>query len=746
MGYRPVAPRAALFSCPFLLKAALASTSGLALAVLASQGAWAQAAAPEGQQVQKQETLTELDAITVTADRVPGKIYDAPATVSIKTDRDIDRDNIHTPADLVRNEPGVSIGNQPTRGGATNYTIRGIGDNRVRLQIDGLKIPDFPGSNIGAGTYTRDFVDFDSLRQVEIIRGPASALYGSDAIGGVVSFVTKDPADYLNMVGKDWFASGKLAYDSADRSFAQTVTAAGRVGPWESLILYTHRRGKQTAINSWRVPNPQDYEAHNLLAKLIYNSPELGQFKFTAEYLYKTVDTNILTDLSATVRDSRGKDDTSRPRFSFDWNLPVQWAIADNVKTNLYWTEADRREGTTQLRGAGGPAATLRRSDFGFQQQIAGGDIQLTLNRNWFGWQHNITYGAVYDFTTTTRPRFRTDTNLSTGVSTNLIGGETFPNKNFPDTETTQGALYIQDIAQHGPWRVIPALRLDYYHLDPKPDALSANGSTFTLHSLTKYALSPKLGVTYDLNEHYRLFAQYAHGFRAPPYDNANFAYSNPMYGYEILPNGNLKPETSNSFEGGLRGRFDDGSSFQLTAFYNMYRDFIDTVVVSPGPPATPLMQFQYQNLSRVRIYGFEAKGEYRVTPDWSVYGAFAYANGQDQKTKQAINSVDPFTLTTGVRYENPQGWGGELRAKFAASQNRVSDPSIVKTKGYAVIDVLGHYNFTKTFSINAGVYNLFDEKYFNHADVAGTAANNPNLELFRSPGRTFAVNATVRF
>ncbi|WP_163770059.1 TonB-dependent receptor domain-containing protein, partial [Proteus mirabilis] len=71
----------------------------------------------------------------------------------------------------------------------------------------------------------------------------------------------------------------------------------------------------------------------------------------------------------------------------------------------------------------------------------------------------------------------------------------------------------------YGALRVIPAIRFDYYHLQPNIDAAFLNSATFTVEPQTRIAISPKLGVTYDLNDTYRLFAQYAHGFRAPPYD-----------------------------------------------------------------------------------------------------------------------------------------------------------------------------------------------------------------------------------
>lgn len=747
----------------FLREGFRASTSPLALLVLAPLASASFALSAQAQTVPA--TPTTLDDITVSAERAPTPVFDSPSTVSVINQADIDRRNINSPRELVRDEPGVSVGNQPSRAGMTNYVIRGIGENRVRVQIDGIKVPDFPETNIGAGTYTRDFVDFGSLKQVEIIRGPSSALYGSDAIGGVVSYVTKDPSDYLDTVGKDWYLSGKTGYDSQDRSFLQTATSAWRFGPWESLLLYTHRQGHETTPNlddpSLLRANPQDYTTDNVLAKILYNSGDWGQFKLTGEFTRKQADTNLLSDRSSmpggegmpftTVFDSNGRDLTTRPRLSFDWTLPLTWAIADTMHVKTYYTDVERTEKTLQQRGLSfteDPAAPnrVRFTNLGFTQDIRGGEVQFSGVRNTGDWEHSFIYGGSVDVTSTSRPRDRTETDLLTGAVSSTISGESFPNKNFPDTDTMQAGFYAQDTARYGRLRLIPALRFDTYHLEPNPDAdfARSNKSNFAVEEQDKFAISPKFGATFDLTDQLRLFGQYAHGFRAPPYDTANFGFSNPVYYYEILPNGNLKPETSNGFEGGLRGRFDNGSSFQVSSFYNLYNNFIDTVTVGTSPEG--LTQFQYQNLSNVRIWGAEAKADWRFATQWTLFGSLAYAHGENEDTGTALDSVDPFTAIAGIRYENENGWGAELKARGAAAKTRVSDPSIFKPGSFATLDALVFYNPTPNLSLNLSAYNLLDKKYFNAQDVAGVAADSPNLDLLRASGRTVAVNATLRW
>jgi hemoglobin/transferrin/lactoferrin receptor protein len=262
---------------------------------------------------------------------------------------------------------------------------------------------------------------------------------------------------------------------------------------------------------------------------------------------------------------------------------------------------------------------------------------------------------------------------------------------------------------------------------------------------LTEWPVSPKFGATYKLNDALTAFAQYAHGFRAPPYDNANFGFQNPVFGYEILPNPDLKPETSNGFEIGLRGRFDDGSSFSVAGFYNLYKDFIDTKLVGTSPGG--LMEFQYVNLSNVTIYGAEARGDWHVLPGLSLRGSIAYAHGEDTDTNAPVDSVDPLKLIGGLRYQHPvDGWGAEAVVTHAWKHTRVSDPSLFQAPSYTTLDLMAFYELNPNFSINAGLFNVTNAKYWNSQDVTGVAADSSNLGLYAQPGRSFAINATLRW
>jgi hemoglobin/transferrin/lactoferrin receptor protein len=312
------------------------------------------------------------------------------------------------------------------------------------------------------------------------------------------------------------------------------------------------------------------------------------------------------------VLNSRGDDRTWRGRLTAEYIREAPLGFADRLEARVYWTQLFRREETTQERSSSAvPVANrLRYSDFRFDQRILGGEVQLGSSVTLSGVRHRLTYGATLEHVSTTRPRDRFERNLTTGTTSTTVAGETYPNKNFPDTETLQFGAYVQDEFAVGRLLVTPAVRFDYYRLRPQPDAAfqasAQGGAASQVRGLDAVAVSPKLGAVYPLDDRFSVYGQYAHGFRAPPYDTANFGFTNRVFGYQILPATDLKPETSDGIEAGLRARFADGSNFQLAAFHNWYSNFIATRVIGN---AGGLTQFQYGNLSSVTIYGAEARG-----------------------------------------------------------------------------------------------------------------------------------------
>jgi hemoglobin/transferrin/lactoferrin receptor protein len=712
-----------------------------------------------------------LDEIVVSATRNPVTLFDAPVTISAIGAQQIEDRIVTNIQSLVRYEPGVSVGRDGTDTGITSYVIRGIGGNRVMVQTDGLDLPDF--EQFGH-TYNRDFVDVDTIKRVEILRGPGSALFGSDAVGGVVSYFTKDPADYLDAFGRDVFVSGKFAYDSASETFSETGTVAIRAGDAEMLGVLVRRDGQEIQPNADVDPNPQDYAATSLLGKLVFHPNDVDTFRIIGEFRTSETDSDLNTDLSDSVLSSTSEDSFSRWRLSVEQEHDAPLGFIDSFLWRVGVQHLERNDHLDQRRtySYAGPYTYCNfaspifvpgycdlATDYDFHQTILSAELQLNSSFTLFDDVVNrLTYGVEVTAIDASQPRDRVGTYVATnpgglpndGDTTQTIGGESYPGKYFPDSTTLKIGGYIQDEITVGDTGLTfyPAVRFDYYGLSLSPDeAFERSSDGAEVEDKSWFSVSPKIGVVYDVTDALSLYGQYAHGFRAPPYYEANAGFTNALYGYEIIPTTDLEPETSDNFEIGVRGNFSGGSSFTLSTFYSVYRNFLSAVQISE-PPETPLIEFQYQNLPKVEIWGIEGTATVVLDYGFSAMASFSWAEGTDVETGDPVNDVDPLKLVGGLRWDDAElGLGIEFTGTYYAAHDRVTEGTFV-TPESTVFDLTARWDVTPNITIAGGIYNITDEKYWNPQDAVwgGLTTDDATADLLAQPGRNVAVSATLRW
>lgn len=745
------------------------NTSGIALFLVAM-------GSPQAAEPQQLADAT-APVVTVTATRTDHPIEDVPATVSVISETEMERNLVRDIPGLIRYEPGVSVGNNPGRFGANGFTIRGIGGNRVLMQVDGIRLPD--AFDFGSfSSASRNSVDVDTLKSVEILRGPASSLYGSDAIAGVVSYITKDPEDYLSLTDKPVYGSLKGGYASADNSWFGTATVAAGRGDLQGMLVYTYRDGSETD-NKGSVggtgplrtePNPQSYTDNNLLAKLAYRLDADNRFKLTAEHFRNQTSTDVLTLNSQTPRTTSltGDDEAKRDRFSFEHDHHTDNGLLfDNLRWTLYYQDSDTVQDTNETRagttaGCSGVTAGTNTCQyfrsFDFSQKTVGLNTQFDKLFKGDRWSQQVVYGFEGYRTRTEELRDGVRTNVTTGVSTKNVAPDNFPVRDFPESDTTVFGLFAQDEFRFDAWSIIPGLRYDHYKLKPKPDDIfTADNPGVATDTITDHAISPKIGLVYRATSEITLFSQYAQGFRAPPYSDANVGFTNLAFGYTAIANPNLKPEKSKGFEAGLRGNYGD-KSLGLTGFYTRYRDFIDSLhqLNCPGDAGCVpgLITFQSINLSNVRIYGAELRADAAVGGGFAVRASLAWARGEDTDLNQPINSIDPLKLVTGLRYAAGNVWGAELIGTFVEQKDRISTaaPVLRASPGFGIFDLTAYWNVTKQLSFNAGLFNITDRKYFLWSDLQGVGAGTDptatglNMDRFSQPGRNGAIAFKYQF
>jgi hemoglobin/transferrin/lactoferrin receptor protein len=713
----------------------------------------------------------QRNRITVVASRTPNDVDDVPVTVTVIDDERIADELATDIKDLVRFEPGVTVQRQPARFGAAlgttgragnaGFTIRGIGGNRTLILVDGVRVPDgfsFGAQDVGRG----DYVDLGLVKRVEILRGPASALYGSDGLSGAVAFTLSEPADFLDE-GKSVGGLVRGSYSSADDEFAETAIVAGDAGGFSAMAAYTRRdfheldtEGTNDVTGSARTtPNPQGGRSDAFLGRIVIEPAGGHKLRLTGEYTETYLFTDVLSGLSGTVLDLKGTDTGKRTRVAADWSWTGdEDGAIEYAQVGVYWQDGKDRQFTAEDRN---PAADRTR-DNTFDNRVYGAAAELRASFATGGLDHRLVVGGDISFLN------------QKGLRDGTVppAGETFPTRAFPETDFTLGGLFVGDEIEFadGLVTLFPAIRFDAYNLDATDDPLLP---AFDGADQSDSHFSPKLGVVIHPTDEIRVFANYATGFKAPSPSQVNNFFANPLQGYTSIPNPDLKPETSDTFEGGIRFA-NDTFSASLVAFHSEYEDFIEQIETTglpfPSPP-DDLWVFQWVNLTGVEINGIEGRAELALRNGITARAAFAYADGDqvlEDGSKVPLASIDPLTLVGGIGYRDPKGrFGGELIATHNSRKpldetTGVCGNECFRPSAFTILDATAFVRLFDKLTLRAGVFNILDKKYTYWSDVRGLAlVNNPtpppvglippaSADAYTRPGRNFSVSASLRF
>ena len=733
----------------------------------------------------------QLDEITVSATRIAQPVSDVPASVSVIRLNDL-LEPVSSLRDLGRSEPGVSTpaafgatGNAPRNfPSARSFNIRGIDGNRVLIQVDGVRQPEqFTFGN--AQLIGRDYFEPSLYRTAEILKGSASALYGSDAVGGVLSFISPAPLSLLASAKRDVLAGLSASYASANREWTQTGSAAARSGNFAAVVTATHRQGHENTPNGPTPADPSAFKIDAALFRADYVPSASHTYFLTTETFTKTTEASFPSLTTTTFASQTGRQRITRDRATLGHDFLSASGYFRNVQARLSWQDAQVRETyvTRQSIPAGPPPPApqiyvprLRLRDSTFQNRGLAASLQVESAAIVDASTHRILWGLDGSQTRQTRNEDFSQFDGTTGTFLNKVFvGENFPLKRIPDGEVSRYAFFAQDEFALDAGRHYIAtwgLRADHYRLAVTDDASYQNLAKGTAPvGFAQWALAPKLGLLWRVSAQETFFARYHRGFRNPTNEDLNGSIVNlttPPVFYRTKPNPALRAETSDSFDLGMRARR-PSASYVVSVFSNAYTDFIDTFTPTRDPQlpssATDPVVYQSKNVSRARIYGAEATldlplGYYAPAlagTHWS--NAFAWARGDNLEARRPLNSIEPPKWISSLSYTDQEKWGLRLTSTTHARQNRADVSTILALwdgrpptprqfvpSGVSLFDLTGYFNFTKNLRASAGIYNLTDRRYWHWQDVRELDAGRADLTRFTQPGLNTRVTLTLSF
>jgi len=653
--------------------------------------------------------VESLSPIQVTASKTATASNDSATAVSVVTRDEIkNKPNTLLP-DLLRGESGVYF--QQTTPGQAIPIIRGLkGSQNVHL-VDGIRLNTAFFRN--APNQYLALVDSFMTEQIEVVRGPASVLYGGDALGGVVNVLTHTPDFY----SKDWDVSGQLytSWDSADEKWISHINADFGNNKIASTIGLSYQDiGQRTTGDGTTIPFTA-YTSRSFNNKWVFNTSDDSQWLFDLQYTNQPA-TPRVDNLVAGF----GQTEPESLVYLFQPNERqfVHLAYNNSAATNWY----DQ---------ASYHVAYQKITDNRYSQPLSGSRTDteqnhsdlLTLQADWnkhLNDNSQLVYGVDSFLDTISSARQRV-----------LASGEEQPRTSrYPDQSTMrQIAIYVDWHQFFNDHEFTLGTRYSDYEIDLKSPEL--NNDQLSLNDLTWHA-----SWLYKINESDRIFANIGRGFRPP--NIFDLAQVGERTGGRInIINPDLNPESVLSFDLGFK-HAGNGWQAEIVAFVSRYKDVIASVetgeITNEG-----LSVVQSQNINELDIYGLETELNYYFNNGGHLFMNYTYTHGTEEteSTSGPADRIPPAFGLLGYQQDINQHWNIRSQVRYATTQNRLSERDLKDarinpfgTGGFVVYDT----HFTWQHSINSqvrlGIENIFDKKYREHASGLDAAGRNYHVSF----------------
>ncbi len=627
-------------------------------------------------------TAFAADTMTVTATGNARSAFEAPMMVSVIDTAEPENQTASSAADLLRTVPGITLdGTGRTNGQDVN--MRGYDRRGVLILVDGVR------QGTDTGHLNSTFLDPALIKRIEVVRGPSALLYGSGALGGVISYDTVDAKDLL----RDGQNSGYRVFGTGatgDHSIGMGASAFGRTDTLDGIVSWSSRdRGDLRQGDGSTAPN--DESINNMLAKGSWKIDDAqtlgGAFRYynnkaqepkNPQTIEASTSSNPMVDRSTIQRDAQ-----------LTYKLAPQGNDWLNADARIYWSEArinaQNIDNTGEFR----------------KQTTKGGKVEnrSRLFSDAFA-SHLLTYGGEY---------YRQEQEPG-GVTTG-----------FPEAKIDFSSGWIQDeiTLRDLPITLLGGTRYDNYR-----------GSSDGYDDVDADKWSSRAGMTVNPTDWLMLFGSYAQAFRAPTmgemYNDSKHFSIGSFYTNYWVPNPNLRPETNETQEYGFGLRFDDlmlandSLEFKASYFDTKAKDYISTAV-----DFTAATTMSY-NVPNAKIWGWDVMTKYSADL-FSLDVAYNRTRGKDTDTGEYISSINPDTVTSKLNIPVAHsgfsvGWIGT----FADRSTHVSS-SYSKQPGYAVNDFYVSYEGQqelKGVTTTLVLGNAFDKEYWSPQGIPQDGRN----------------------
>ncbi len=701
----------------------------------------------------------EFEPLVISGSKFSEKKKNVAQKIDIITSKDLQKLNTQTTADVLTLSGKVFV--QKSQQGGGSPVIRGFEASRVLLMIDGVRL----NNAIYRSGHLQNVITVDNnmLSRVEILSGPASTLYGSDALGGVVMMQTKKPklspfATKLELTG----ANALARFSSSNQE--KTISAGFGLGnkKWGLLTNISLSDFSDLRQGAWDPNNQLQTWGRNFYVDRINgrdiikdNNPLLQKFsgyrqmdilqkisfvpslksKHSLNFQFSTT-----TDIPRYDRLTQ-TDDNGLPRHA-EWNYGPQRRnmiayqydffgnkrFYDDFRFNLSYQDIEESRNTRRFQ-----SDVIQKRKENIQVPALNVAARKKIK------QHEITYGADAQFNIL----------QSTAVAENIVSGEKQPtDTRYPDGQNNMNlyGVYAQHVYKFGKGKLVlnDGIRFNATTLYSTIENNILN-LPFTEINETNRAVTGNVGLIYFPSKPWRINLNASRGFRAPNIDDLGKVFDSFVGEMLVVPNQNLEPEYTNSVDLGVEFR-NKNYFFSVYGFYTQFQNAIvlddfqfqgqDSLLYN----GINTKVFANQNKAEAFLYGAGIESKIKLNKNYTAAANIAYTYGRFQesdKTEVPLDHVPPvygrvsvayqkkklaldlFCLFNGAKTLQNYNPTGEDNLQFALANG---------TPAWYSVNFRSSYTVNKHFTAQLGMDNILDRNYRHFA--SGISASGRNLIL----------------
>lgn len=599
-----------------------------------------------------QADVLDLPLTVVSATSTERKLKDAPASVEVITSEDLSKRPVRNLEDALRGSESLQFnGVGMSRRG---ISIRGMSSEHTLILIDGKRISPSSGA-IAHSDFDLGWVPVEAIERIEIVRGPMSSLYGSEALGGVVNVITRKATD-------TWKGSGLLDGGIREDGLGGQTHQMGAYlgGPLVTGVL-----GLSLNAETQREQETPDFDSPNLSELEGRNSNSGGATLTWTPDEAQRIDLGYGTGRERRWRNTETGGTSSTDYESTDVLEREQWSLAHagdwqwgSTQIRAYRNELDR---TNSRTNSVAPSSPQRLTDTVLDSNLSVPVLDM----------HLVTFGGEW--------RKEELEDLS-------VNGE-------GEDKALHRAVLLQD------------------EISFNPDWSLTLGSRFDKHEEFGWESSPRIYLLHHLTDEMTFRAGVGKGFKAPSLKQLSPDYSAVGGGgrFTIVGNADLKPETNTSYEIGADYQ-PEGWSLGGTLFENHVKDLIQTVCVARcGIRARELRN--YENVERATIRGVELKGTVDLSSAVRWELNYTYLDARNETVGQRLGDRSRHLANSVLHWNPTSSFDAQLRAEYVGSQLTYSSNVPYALPAYSLWHMELSQRLSKNLTLRGGIDNIGDER-----------------------------------